>query len=359
MAKINRHNYESFFIDYIEGNLSVSKRNEFLAFLESNPDIKEELQAWEEVKINPDTNVFFPEKHALKKSKSILSEESPFEELCIAKMEGDLTDNESSLFDQYIREEPEKAKIYNLYSKTKLAPDKSIIFPEKEKLKASNNKLIKTDNINYQHILGFAASITLIIGLFFNTSTNDSIEYHKYSNLSKFKNNTSIIAHTNIPKNNSNFTNKDGKQTKNLISINNNILPIAKIENLNNNTSSNNSISKLNPTYFSELKPADDKIYTTETHEIMEQGMLFADQVTKSSEATTKQKRESKNSGNYSIGTEQPNRFLLDLADLGFKSISKLTGKEIELERSYSKKGKLKRLAFKTESFSVSTKINE
>lgn len=358
MAKITRNNYEVYFIDYLEGNLTSSQRNEFIAFLESNPDIKEELRSWEKVKINPDTNIQFSEKNTLKKTHAIFSEEFHFEELCIAKGEGDLTESEASCFDQYIREEPKKAEIYNLYSKTKLKPDNSIVFPEKEKLKTQKSKLIK---LNYQTILAFAASIALIIGLFFNYSTNNLIDKHKYTNLENFNKDLTIFASIKKAENNNSYTaeyKKNNKNKKNSISINDYLLPIAKVEENKLITSNNNSISKIKPTYFSELKTASENKHTTNLAAKIDQNILFADRITKSKEGTT-QKGIKINSISRSKTQEQPNRFLLDIAALGFKSISKLTGKEIDLKRSYNDNGELKRLAFKTESFSISTKIKE
>jgi len=358
MAIITRHNYEAFFIDYIEGNLNFSRKKEFYSFLESNPDIKEELQSWEEVKINPEKNIEFPEKNTLKKTHSVFPKESPFEELCIAKTEGDLTIKEASLFDQYIKEEPEKAKLYNLYKKTKLTPDKSIVFPEKEKLKVQKSKLVKLANVNYQYILAFAASIALIIGLIFNFSTNSSTNKHRYSNLKDFNDNITIFATIKNSESNNRFTTKYISDSKDLISINNYLLPVAKVKNNNIFTSSNNSISKIKPTYFSELKTASENEFITELHTKPDPKMLLADRSAKSKKTNTR-KGTNINSINPSNTKAQPNRFLLDIANLGFKSISKLTGKEIELERTYNKSGNLKRLAFKTESFSISTKINE
>mgnify|MGYP006896933878 CR=1 FL=1 len=341
MAKITRHNYEAFFIDYIEGNLTSSKKNEFISFLDSNPDIKEELQSWEQVRMIPDTNIQFAEKSTLKKTHSIFPGESPFEELCIAKTEGDLTESEAALFDQYIKEEPEKAKIYNHYTQIKLTPDESIVFSEKENLKAKKSKLVK---LNYQHILALAASIALIVGLFLSTSTDSSINNDKYANLEYFKKDIPIFVSIKKTKNKIQLSSKN---IKHINSPNNNLLPIAKIEIKNNFTSSNNSISKIKPIYFSELKTVSENDYTTKMYAKADIKMRFAE------------RRTNINSMNHSGTKEQPNRFLLDLADLGFKSISKLTGKEIELKRSYNENGELKRLAFKTESFSISTKMNE
>jgi len=353
MTKITRHNYEAYFIDYMEGTLSPSQKDKFIAFLESNPDLKEELQSWEEVKINPDKTIQFSEKNTLKKAHSIFPEEPPFEELCIAKAEGDLTENEASFFDQQIKEEPEKAKLYNLYNKIKLSPDESIIFTEKEKLKVQKSKFIKLNSINYQDIMAVAASIVLIVGLFFGTYTDSSIDNYKYTNLDNFKNNTTLFASISKTKNNGKYTAKNNISIKPTTTINKNLLPIAKVKLKNNFVSSDNSISKIQPTYFSELRSASENEYTTDMHIKTSQNKLVADKMSKSNEGTII------NSMDYYADTEQPNRFLLDIADLGFKSISKLTGKEIELKRRYSESGKLKRLAFKTESFSISTKIND
>ena len=41
--KINRNNYEVFFMDYLDGNLDESVVNDFIEFLQKNPDLKEEL----------------------------------------------------------------------------------------------------------------------------------------------------------------------------------------------------------------------------------------------------------------------------------------------------------------------------
>ena len=49
--KITRDNYESFFIDYIEGNLPENMIDQFLDFLNQNPDLKEELHLFEEVNL--------------------------------------------------------------------------------------------------------------------------------------------------------------------------------------------------------------------------------------------------------------------------------------------------------------------
>ena len=51
MGKIGRHNYEAFFLDYLEGTLSDEERIKVQDFLIANPDLKEELDSFELVRV--------------------------------------------------------------------------------------------------------------------------------------------------------------------------------------------------------------------------------------------------------------------------------------------------------------------
>jgi hypothetical protein len=64
---------------------------------------------------------------------------------------------------------------------------------------------------------------------------------------------------------------------------------------------------------------------------------------------------------NYALkNTIQNQKFSLwDVAELGIEGISKLTGKDLTLERRYNQDGELQHLAFKTESFRLSTNLKE
>ena len=63
---INRSNYEVWFIDYADGQLSPEQVAELLLFLEENPDLKNEFTLFEQVELPVDT-VEFPFKKSLKK----------------------------------------------------------------------------------------------------------------------------------------------------------------------------------------------------------------------------------------------------------------------------------------------------
>jgi hypothetical protein len=129
--KITRENYESFFIDYLEGNLHENMIDQFLDFLNQNPDLKEELHLFEEVSI-PKEHVVFQEKQQLHKSAA--DENRRLENTVVAYMEGDLDADENKAFETYLAGHPDLKKEYDLFAKTRLKPDSGIKYPDKQKL---------------------------------------------------------------------------------------------------------------------------------------------------------------------------------------------------------------------------------
>ncbi len=129
--KINRNNYEAFFIDYLESNLDEKLVDEFIEFLQKNPDLKEELSLFEPVPIGQE-EITFNKKESLKKNKYDSEEE--FNKAAIAALEGDILEPEKAEFDSYLSSHPEKQKETRLFALTKLQPDESVIFNKKHKV---------------------------------------------------------------------------------------------------------------------------------------------------------------------------------------------------------------------------------
>ncbi len=358
MGKIDRHNYEAFFLDYLEDNLTPSEEKEFIDFIEANPMLKKELNEWENIKLTPSEKVEFNGKSELKQSVAVFPDETPFEEQCIAKIEGDLEEQEEKLFDQEIKTDINKHKTYKIYEKTRLLPDDTIHYPGKKDLKAKPYKTVTIFRTPLQPILATAASITLIVGLFFNTQTHQTTSYRNYAKTKTINVNSSIDKNkfkektANINKN-KNYISKD-------LNIDvNNFLPIAKVENLNTSILSTTTIDRLQPLSITELK-TEQNFYTTKPES---KKRLIAQKASldQQNNNTLISLKSSRLNPKLLYTSDKGNRgfSLLDIADLGFNGISKLTGKDIALERTYNKNGDLKKLAFKTESFSISTKIKD
>ncbi len=162
MIDINRNNYEEYFIDYLDGKFSRSDNDMFLLFLAQNPDLKEELEMFQKEEL-VSGEIVFDRKESLKK-KRILDTGNNFDELCIARLEGDLSEKESSEFDNYVAENSDREKVYSIYKKTKLNTDKSVVFKEKDNLKKEAGKISRT---HIYSIISAAASVIILIGLYF------------------------------------------------------------------------------------------------------------------------------------------------------------------------------------------------
>ena len=129
--KINRNNYEAFFIDYLEGNLDEKLVDDFIEFLQQNGDLKEELSLFETVSIGQEEMTFSKKELLLKEKYDI---ESEFNQAAIARLEGDISEFEKTEFENYLTAHPEQQKEAELFNKTKLQPDKSLVFSKKKKL---------------------------------------------------------------------------------------------------------------------------------------------------------------------------------------------------------------------------------
>ena len=135
--KITRKNYELFFVDYLDGKLSHSDELELMAFLTANPDLEEELNLVKDIKIEPEKISFF-DKNSLKKQEEDGISTERFNELCIGKIENNLSQEEELLLGQYLELNPEKVKELELFAKTILKPDVSVTFENKASLKQTD-----------------------------------------------------------------------------------------------------------------------------------------------------------------------------------------------------------------------------
>ena len=136
IVNINRNNYESWFLDYLDGKLNAGQKERLMLFLEFNPDLKLELEGLEMVHLEAE-NVSYQQKKILIKPVESPSDEiipSEFETLCISSIENQLSPEEESDFKDVLETDPEKRKTYSLYLSTIIKADRSIFYPGKSLL---------------------------------------------------------------------------------------------------------------------------------------------------------------------------------------------------------------------------------
>lgn len=131
LMNINKHNYEAFFLDYHEGNLTPQQVADLLLFVEQNPELKEEFESFENLTLEDYSSYSFENKHELKREINLQNQEEYF----IRSVDGTLNNTEKDLLNNYLKQHPQFLAEFNLFQKTKLVAETSIVFEEKEKLK--------------------------------------------------------------------------------------------------------------------------------------------------------------------------------------------------------------------------------
>jgi len=177
--KINRNNYEAFFIDYLEGNLDEKLVDDFIEFLQQNPDLKEELSLFETVSIGQE-EITFSKKELLLKEKYDI--ENEFNQAAIARLEGDISESENTEFENYLSTHSDKQKEAELFNKTKLQPDKSLVFSKKKKLfrySAGRTVLLWTSRVAAILI------VALTVYIFIENLSNNSVPESQLASVEK------------------------------------------------------------------------------------------------------------------------------------------------------------------------------
>lgn len=131
---INHHNYEEYFILYMDNELSSDERRMVEAFTQQYPDLKEELNILLQYKLTPDTSVTYSGKEDLMK----VNGNAPvtltnYEEWLVLYMDNELTTEQKKSVDQFLITHPSLKEEFALLQRTQLQPEK-IIFADKASL---------------------------------------------------------------------------------------------------------------------------------------------------------------------------------------------------------------------------------
>lgn len=164
--QITIHNYESYFIDYLDGNLSSGLMDELLLFLQQHPDLKEELEDLGDIALIPDTTAVFDGKDALKHNLIVATKnihENNYENLLIARLEGELNTQQSQELDDFLECNPQLKNEAALYTRLRLEADPNLVFPNKASLK--KRILLPLNRRMLYWSFSAAASIIILLSL--------------------------------------------------------------------------------------------------------------------------------------------------------------------------------------------------
>ena len=160
---ITRENFEIFAADFLDGKLSPEDTILFLAFLHENPDLKDLLSDMEEFSLSPEPEVF-PAKNTLHKDFTLKTKATAdnFDEFAVASSEHILTRRQEENLELYLSQHPEKQQDLDLFRKVHLSPDLSVRFPSRKALYHGR----KRNLLYYRNAFAAAASILLLAGLY-------------------------------------------------------------------------------------------------------------------------------------------------------------------------------------------------
>lgn len=164
--KINRNNYEEYFLDFSEGKLSASLKTELENFLQSNPDLRNEFEQFENLSFADNSKIKFNQKSSLKKifiSTGAINENN-YENFLIGKIENDLDSEEKKNLETFISINPFVEREQKLFYKTILRSNEEIEFQHKTELKKT--AIIRINRQQTITAIAIAASIMLL--LYFN-----------------------------------------------------------------------------------------------------------------------------------------------------------------------------------------------
>jgi anti-sigma factor RsiW len=138
---INRHNYEEYFILYMDNELHSDERRMVEAFIQQHPDLKEELDLLLQYKLVPDTTITFSDKEELMK----VNGDTPvtltnYEEWLVLYMDNELSAEQKATVEKFIADNPTVKEDLVLLQRTQLQPEE-IIFADKASLYRKEEKV--------------------------------------------------------------------------------------------------------------------------------------------------------------------------------------------------------------------------
>jgi anti-sigma factor RsiW len=139
---ITRHNYEEFFLLYVDNELSIVQRKAVEAFVEENPDLRPELVMLQQSILPADEPVMFMDKASLLRTSSAPNpvNDTNCEEYFILYADDELTNEQKDQVEQFVYRNPQHQTSFELFQQVRLMPASAVVFPDKYALYRSEEE---------------------------------------------------------------------------------------------------------------------------------------------------------------------------------------------------------------------------
>ncbi|MEP7373330.1 MAG: hypothetical protein ABI675_08030 [Chitinophagaceae bacterium] len=159
---ITRHNYEEYFILYMDNELASEDRRLVELFVQENADLKDELDWLMQSRLAPDASIVFDNKKQLMKSSGAESINiNNYEEWLLLYTDNELTAEQKGTVEKFAAAHPAIQEGLQLLQKTKFQPEQEITFHNKELLYRKEEK-VRVIAINWRKIAVAAVLLVTI-----------------------------------------------------------------------------------------------------------------------------------------------------------------------------------------------------
>jgi hypothetical protein len=186
--KIDRHNYEEYFLLYIDNELTVEQMKHVELFVTENPDLEEEFVMLQQSRLIVDDTIVFDDKHLLMKDENdSFINMGNYEEWLVSYVDHEVNDDQRIAIEKFTATHPHVQQELALFQQTKLQPEK-IFFADKQVLyKREKARIVSMQwwRVSVAAMLVLAAGIGLFSILSKKASTGGTIAQTETEKITK------------------------------------------------------------------------------------------------------------------------------------------------------------------------------
>src|SRR3954452_4719316 len=129
---INRHNYEEFFLMYVDNELNAHQRAEVEMFVRQNSDLQNEFEMLKQTKLEADEDIEFAHKTELLKIKESIALDN-YQEYFLLYIDNELNETNREAVEKFVLQHPQLQDEFTLLKQT-ILPQEKIGFHNKKSL---------------------------------------------------------------------------------------------------------------------------------------------------------------------------------------------------------------------------------
>jgi hypothetical protein len=184
---ITRHNYEKFFLMYVDDELTAAERVAVDLFVQQNPDLAAELEMLQQTKLTADDELHFADKKMLLQNVDDIGIDN-YEEQFLLYIDKELDEKKRNDVEKFVLQHPQFQDEFTLLKQTVLEPE-AIIFEDKNSLFRKEERRVVPMFIRF----AAAAAVIGVAAVVWWLQTNKTITPVIANTVDSVKNNTASV----------------------------------------------------------------------------------------------------------------------------------------------------------------------